>query len=161
MGKVDYVEMKMFSDEHLEVLHSFELPEEQEQFTALPSEMLEGAEGQHRIVIVSDHEPVGFFLLHSTERVKEYSNNPKAMLLTALSINHVKQGKGYAKQGMLLLSDFVKSEFPNCDEIVLAVNHKNLPAQRLYSRVCFVDTGKRKMGPLGEQFIMKLSLKGS
>lgn len=58
MEKADYVELKMFSDEHLEVLHSFELPEEQEQFTALPSEMLEVAEGQHRIVIVSDHEPV-------------------------------------------------------------------------------------------------------
>ncbi|MBT2719477.1 N-acetyltransferase, partial [Bacillus sp. ISL-57] len=95
---------------------------------------------------------------HSTERVKEYSDNPKAMLLTALSVNHAKQGKGYAKQGMLLLSDFVKSEFPNCDEIVLVVNHKNLPAQQLYLKVGFQDTGKRKIGPIGEQFIMNLSV---
>ncbi|WP_260288965.1 GNAT family N-acetyltransferase [Peribacillus aracenensis] len=158
MEKVDYVELKHFSNEYLDVLNSFELPEEQMQFTALPNKILETTEGQHRIVILSENEPVGFFLLHSTERVKEYSDNPKAMLLTALSVNHAKQGKGYAKQGMLLLSDFVKSEFPNCDEIVLVVNHKNLPAQQLYLKVGFQDTGKRKIGPIGEQFIMNLSV---
>lgn len=158
MGKVDYVELKHFSNEYLDVLNSFELPEEQVQFTALPNKILEATEGQHRIVILSENEPVGFFLLHSTERVKEYSDNSKAMLLTALSVNHAKQGKGYAKQGMLLLSDFVKSEFPNCDEIVLVVNHKNLPAQQLYWKVGFQDTGKRKIGPIGEQFIMNLSV---
>lgn len=124
----------------------------------MPSKILEVTEGQNRIVILSGIEPVGFFLLHSTERVKEYSDNPNAMLLTALSVNHAKQGKGYAKQGMLLLRDFVKSEFPNCDEIVLVVNHKNVPAQRLYLRVGFEDRGKRKIGPLGEQFVMSLSL---
>lgn len=158
MGKVDYVELKHFSNEYLDVLNSFELPEEQVQFTALPNKILEATEGQHRIVILSENEPVGFFLLHSTERVKEYSDNSKAMLLTALSVNHAKQGKGYAKQGMLLLSDFVKSEFPNCDEIVLVVNHKNFPAQQLYLKVGFQDTGKRKIGPIGEQFIMNLSV---
>ncbi|MCK1986091.1 MULTISPECIES: GNAT family N-acetyltransferase [unclassified Peribacillus] len=158
MEKVDYVELKHFSNEYLDVLNSFELPEEQVQFTALPNKILEATEGQHRIVILSENEPVGFFLLHSAERVKEYSDNPKAMLLTALSVNHAKQGKGYAKQGMLLLSDFVKSEFPNCDEIVLVVNHKNLPAQQLYLKVGFQDTGKRKIGPIGEQFIMNLSV---
>ncbi|MGG3943885.1 GNAT family N-acetyltransferase [Peribacillus psychrosaccharolyticus] len=158
MGKVDYVELKHFSNEYLDVLNSFELPEEQVQFTALPNKILEATEGKHRIVILSENEPVGFFLLHSTERVKDYSDNSKAMLLTALSVNHAKQGKGYAKQGMLLLSDFVKSEFPNCDEIVLVVNHKNLPAQQLYLKVGFQDTGKRKIGPIGEQFIMNLSV---
>lgn len=158
MEKVDFVELKYFSAEHVGELSSFELPKEQEQYTSLPSQLLEVKEGKHPIVILCDKEAVGFFLLHSTERVKEYSNNPQAMLLTALSINHAKQGKGYAKRSMLLLSDFVTSEFPECDEIVLAVNHKNVPAQRLYLRVGFEDTGKRKIGPIGEQFIMKLSL---
>jgi hypothetical protein len=69
MGKLDSVELKHFSNEYLEVLNSFELPEEQGQFTALPSEISEVREGQYRIVILSEHEPVGFFLLHSIERV--------------------------------------------------------------------------------------------
>lgn len=59
---------------------------------------------------------------------------------------------------MLLLRDFVKSEFPSCDEIVLAVNHKNFPAQKLYAKVGFKDTGRRKIGPIGEQFILSLGL---
>ncbi len=79
------------------------------------------------------------------------------MLLTSLSVNHAHQGKGYAKQGMLLLKSFVKAEFPTCNEIVLAVNHKNVPAQKLYKKVGFKDTGKRKMGPIGEQLILSLS----
>ncbi|MFJ7747710.1 GNAT family N-acetyltransferase [Peribacillus sp. NPDC097295] len=161
MGKVYYVELKHYSNEYFDVLNSFELPEEQGQFTALPRKILEVKEGQYRIVILSENEPVGFFLLHSTERVKEYSDNPKAMLLTALSVNHAKQGNGYAKQAMLLLSDFVKSEFPYCDEIILVVNHKNVPAQRLYLKVGFNDTGKRKMGPIGEQLVMSLSLENT
>ncbi|MBM7649120.1 RimJ/RimL family protein N-acetyltransferase [Bacillus ectoiniformans] len=158
MKKLNDVRLAHFKHAHLSVLNNFMLPEEQIQFTALPNDVLDVSEGQYRIVILSNDEPVGFFLLHSTERVKEYSNNPKAMLLTALSVNHAKQGKGYAKQGMLLLSDFVKTEFPACDEVVLVVNHKNIPAQQLYLSADFKDTGERKQGPIGEQLVMKMSL---
>jgi RimJ/RimL family protein N-acetyltransferase len=90
--------------------------------------------------------------------VKEYSDNARAMLLTAFSINHAYQGKGYAKQGMSLLSEFVQKEFLDCNEIVLAVNHKNIPAQKLYMKVGFHDTGRTKIGRIGEQYIMALSL---
>lgn len=68
----------------------------------------------------------------------------------------MKQGKSLAKNAMLLLSKFVLNEFPNCNEIVLAVNHKNIAAQHLYKKVGFQDTGKRRFGPIGEQFIMNL-----
>lgn len=158
INKIDNVEIKYFTVEYLEALKSFELPDEQEQFTSLPNKTLNVTGGQHPIVILSKNQPVGFFLLHSTERVKEYTNNQNAMLLTTLSINHVEQGKGYAKRGMLLLQDFVQSEFPYCDEIVLAVNHKNISALRLYSKVGFNDTNRRKIGRIGEQYIMSLLL---
>ncbi len=152
------VELVHFSKEYETQLHSFELPEEQERFTALPKKITEIADGQYRIVILSENEPVGFFLLHATDRVKDYSENPRAMLLTVFSINHAHQGKGYAKQGMSLLREFVQKEFPDCNEIVLAVNHKNIPAQKLYIKVGFQDTGRRKIGKIGEQYIMALSL---
>ncbi|WP_078596448.1 GNAT family N-acetyltransferase [Evansella clarkii] len=158
MNKTTSLELSHFKEEHLDILNSFELPEEQAQFTALPDKYKEVNEGQHRIVILNGPEPVGFFLLHTTERVKEYSDNPKAMLLTSLSVNQIEQGKGYAKQAMLLLKKFAEAEFPDCNEIVLAVNHKNIAAQKLYLKVGFEDTGKRKIGPIGEQFIMNLWL---
>lgn len=59
---------------------------------------------------------------------------------------------------MTLLKDFIQDVFPECDEIILAVNHKNIPAQKLYHNVGFADTGKRKEGPKGEQFIMALQV---
>ena len=158
MNETGSVELVHFSNEHMDILDAFELPGEQVQFTSLPSHYKEVTEGQYRIVILDEREPVGFFLLHATDRVKDYSDNPQAMLLTAFSINQVKQGKGYAKQAMLLLRKFVAEEFPDCNEIVLAVNHKNIAAQQLYLKVGFQDTGIRKIGPIGEQYIMNLAL---
>ncbi|WP_339226329.1 GNAT family N-acetyltransferase [Oceanobacillus sp. FSL K6-2867] len=158
MDTTNFIELKHLSNEHVDLLHSFELPKEQIQFTSLPINFADVSEGQFRIVIIYHNEPVGFFLLHATERVKNYTNNQQAMLLTSLSIKHSQQGKGYAKQAMNILRKFVADEFPNCNEIVLAVNHKNIAAQHLYKKVGFQDTGKRKVGPVGEQYIMNLVL---
>lgn len=158
MQKTTSIELVHFSEDYVECLHAFELPEEQHQFTALPKELTIEKVGQYPIVIVSDTVPVGFFVLHATERVQEYSSNPDAMLLTALSMDHRHQGKGYAKQAMLALADFVKQQFPTCNEVVLVVNQKNIPAQHLYRKVGFVDHGERRMGRIGEQIVMHLSL---
>lgn len=156
MQKTNTIELAHFSEEHVAILNAFELPEEQRQFTALPKEISIEMVGQYPIVILSDHVPVGFFVLYATERVKEYSNNPNAMLLTALSIDHKQQGNGYAKKGMLALSEFMKREFKEYNEVVLVVNHKNIPAQNLYLKAGFVDNGERRMGRIGEQIVMNL-----
>lgn len=147
-----------YSEEYLEQLRAFELPEEQAKFTRLPADVNNLEEWQFPIVILAGDEAVGFFLLHRTERVKEFSGNPKAILLTAFSINHKKQGNGYAKDGLRALPKFISEQFPGCDEIVLAVNHKNIPAQSLYRKVGFIDTGIRRKGPIGEQLIMQFML---
>jgi len=57
----------------------------------LPKEVADLAEGQHGVMIMNHDEPVGFFLLHQTDRVKEYTDNPHAILLTALSIDQAHQ----------------------------------------------------------------------
>lgn len=156
MGKTNCINLSHFSTEHVDILNSFELPEGQEQFTSLPNKFKGSVEGEYRIVILAGDVPVGFFLLSTTKQVKEYSTNPSAMLLTSFSINYTEQGKGYAKQAMILLENLIATEFPHCNEIVLAVNHKNTSAQRLYRKGGFHDTGKKKNGPIGEQLIMSL-----
>lgn len=156
MIRNDNITLAHFSETYIEDLTSFDLDKEQAKFTALPSEYFEFTEGQYRIVILNEKEPVGFFVLHATDRVKDYSNNSNALLLTSLSIHQTQQRKGYAKQAMSLLKPFVTSEFPTYNEIVLAVNHQNIPAQTLYSQIGFQDTGKRKAGAIGEQIIMSL-----
>ncbi|QHZ45478.1 GNAT family N-acetyltransferase [Bacillus sp. NSP9.1] len=152
------LELVHFSEEHLPVLLAFELPEEQSRFTAFPKDVLSPADGQHPIVILNEGTPVGFFILHTSDRVKDYTKNRKAMLLTALSIDYKQQGKGFGTMGMLKLPEFTGREFSQCDEIVLAVNHKNTAAQRLYGKAGFKDTGERKMGPIGEQLVMSLNI---
>ena len=119
MSKDKDIVLDFYKSEYREVLLSFNLPDEQAMFTALPIDKIEEANnsvGQHAIVILADHEPVGFFILHSSQRVKDYSDNPKALLLTALSINHVQQGKGYAKKGMEKIPKFMRQEFPDFNE---------------------------------------------
>ncbi len=59
---------------------------------------------------------------------------------------------------MLLLDEFVKRYFPIKNEVVLAVNERNIPAQNLYAKVGFQDKGFRRMGPIGQQIIMHLSI---
>jgi RimJ/RimL family protein N-acetyltransferase len=153
------IRLQFYAPEYLEELNNFRLPTEQLRFTALPINVLESAEGRHHpTVILDDEVPVGFFILHSSSRVQEYTDNPNAILLTAFSINYNKQGKGFAKRGLSLLKEFTNEQFPSCDEIVLAVNQLNIPAQKLYGQVGFMDTGRRKMGEIGEQMIMSLSL---
>ncbi|MFS0785556.1 GNAT family N-acetyltransferase [Shouchella sp. 1P09AA] len=137
-------------------LQAFQLPPEQIQFSALPNTYLRTIEpGQHRIVITdATDQPVGFFLLHETERVQEYSSNPQAMLLTTLTVNQCEQGKGYANQAMDLVSTYIQTHFPDKNEMVLAVNKKNIPAQNLYTKSGFFDTGERRVGRIGEQMVM-------
>lgn len=159
MEKFKQVELKHFSSKYTKELNDFVLTEEQKEFSSLPSKFEEINEGQYRVVILSDNTPVGFFLLNANERVKKYSSNVNALLLSALSINHSEQGKGYAKQGMTLLVEFVKAEFPNCDEIVLVVDEDNIPAQKLYLKVGFEDTNKRLTGRIGEEIIMSQLIK--
>ncbi|SDJ78105.1 GNAT family N-acetyltransferase [Sediminibacillus albus] len=152
--------LKKYQPAYMEQLKAFELPVEQAQFTAFPIDLLQTIEDEQHpvVVILADQEPVGFFMLHTSARVAEYTDNPHAMLLTALSITYAQQGKGYAKQGMNQLASFAAKEYPAVNEIVLAVNKRNISAQKLYQAVGFQDSGRRKMGRKGEQLVFSLPL---
>ncbi|GGI15355.1 GNAT family N-acetyltransferase [Gottfriedia solisilvae] len=155
---LDGVELQHYKTEFYESLSEFSLPEEQKQFTSLPVAMLEASDGRYPIVILSESRPVGFFILHSSSRVRDYTDNTNAMLLTSFSIDHKQQGNGYAKIGLLQIEHFVSEFFQHCNEIVLAVNHKNIAAQKVYEKVGYQDTGRRKIGAIGEQFIYSYTL---
>ncbi len=75
-----------------------------------------------------------FFALQTGDRVQEFTENENALLLTSFSINHNRQRKGYAKKSLALLQAFVQRYFPMKNEVVLAVNEKNIPAQNLYEK---------------------------
>ncbi|WP_242143100.1 MULTISPECIES: GNAT family N-acetyltransferase [unclassified Bacillus cereus group] len=156
------IKLVPYKEDYKEKIATFTLPSEQVQFTANPSDLLEKAKEditKHVVVIVDQDVPVGIFALQTGEIVKEYTNNSDAVLLVSFSVDYEKQGKGYAKRGLCLLQEYVTAYFPGTNEVVLAVNERNIPAQKVYLKVGFEDRGQRKMGPIGRQLILYLSIK--
>ncbi|WP_456271464.1 GNAT family N-acetyltransferase [Bacillus sp. AK031] len=154
------MKLEFFNENHQEDLNAFSLVEEQHQFTALPSEALEIKDENRFPIVMSDQgKAVGFFVLHKGEAIKEYTANSNALLLRAFSVNRIHQGKGFAKEAMILLPSFTFMHFPDTDEIVLAVNEKNLSARSLYLKSGFEDHGKKLMGRKGWQSILCYKLK--
>ncbi|MGV3488420.1 MAG: GNAT family N-acetyltransferase [Tuberibacillus sp.] len=155
------IALEFYKKEHASYLQEFYLPEEQTQFSSLPMEAVKRCESEperHPIVILADGIPVGFFILHHGPALREYTENPNAILIRSLSVDYKHQGKGYAKKGMQMCPDFVREHFPFIDEIILVVNNRNITAQQLYKKVGFVDRGLRRIGPVGPQTIMHYAL---
>ena len=155
------VTLEFYKPEFKGPLLNYDLLEEQKRFTALPADALEKCKEEpdrYPVVILSDSQPAGFFVLHGWEGVKPYSDNKNAMLLRAYSINLSFQGKGIASESIMLLKHFVKVHFPLVNEIILAVNHSNIMAQNVYKKGGFVDQGLRAMGREGEMYIYHLNL---
>ncbi|HZG59926.1 MAG TPA: GNAT family protein [Anoxybacillus sp.] len=161
LGESERVQLCFYGPEHDVVLQTFYLPTEQEKFTALPTEVIDLSiqdENRYPVVILNRDTPVGFFVLHDGKDIQSFTNNLNAMLLRALSINYIHQGKGYAKKALQLLPKFVMNHFPHINEIVLAVNEKNLAARRLYEKSGFEDRGLRRFGKIGVQLILHYPL---
>ncbi|WP_202076607.1 GNAT family N-acetyltransferase [Caldalkalibacillus salinus] len=142
-----------FLQSHMKAqLEGYRLSEEQLCYTSHPLEAVEKCEidhTRHPIVIFSHSVMVGFFVLHGWYGVKDYHDNKQAMLIRAYSIDTRYQGKGIAKTSLQLLPKFVSENFPEINELILAVNENNEIAQQVYKRTGFKDKGHRVMGPKG------------
>lgn len=151
------ISLSLYDEKYFEALERFELPENQAEFTALPSEALDMSVNDPDrcpvVILAGGTTLAGFFVLHRNSEFVPLVGNPRALLLRALSVDFKHQGKGYAKAAMLQLPSFVREHFPEADEIVLAVNHQNYAAQKLYAGAGFGDRGLTKMGPKGLQHI--------
>jgi RimJ/RimL family protein N-acetyltransferase len=161
LEKSEQVQLCFYGPEHDAALQTFYLPAEQKKFTALPTEVIDLSiqdENRYPVVILNRDTPVGFFVLHDGKDIQTFTNNPNAMLLQAFSINYIHQGKGYAKKALQLLPEFVMKHFPYINEIVLAVNEKNIAARQLYEKSGFEDRGLRRLGKIGRQLILHYPL---
>lgn len=143
------------------LIDQYQLSEEQMEFTGTLTECIELAKedrNRHCILAMEEDALVTFFVLHEKDGPKSYSDNPAAILLRAFSTAFNHQGKGYAKQSLVLLPDFVSTHFPHSTEIVLGVDLRNTAAQALYKKCGFIDEGRRMMGKRGEQVVMSYYL---
>lgn len=154
------VELRKYETSDLEILGQYTLPEEQMSFTMLPSNWPNIDEEKRKtklpVTIWYEGEPVGFFVLDSTDDKLAYTENQDALLLRSLSINPAYQRKGIGKTAMKdLLINFSTAYYPNCSEIVFGVNEDNAAAYQLYLKCGFEDTGNKYFGGNnGPQIIM-------
>ncbi|WP_144550723.1 GNAT family N-acetyltransferase [Bacillus sp. X1(2014)] len=150
-----------YNEKFKEAIDQYQLNEEQLRFTGDPRDCIKlSNEDSERssILAMEKNELVTFFVLHINKGVKPYSDNDHAILLRAFSTDFRHQGKGYAKQALMQLPAFVKENFREINEIVLAVNVGNDAAQALYKKCRFIDEGERRMGPKGELIVMSYYL---
>lgn len=106
------------------------------------------------ITIFEDEKPAGYFALDFGDDKFELTDNPNSVLLRSLSINPDFQGMGIGKSAMIQVDDFIRENFKDCDEIVLAVNENNSSAYELYVRVGYQYDGKTRIGRSGPQRLM-------
>jgi RimJ/RimL family protein N-acetyltransferase len=143
-------------------LLSFQLPPEQAEFTGLPEQTLQDActdAGKMGVVIAQGDRAVGFFVLHTGEGIADFFQDYSgAVLLRAFLMDYACQGQGFAKAAMALQPDFVRRHYPEAQQIVLAVNERNVPAGQLYARAGFQDYGLRRSGSKGTQLILQYEL---
>lgn len=151
------MEIQIYKDKYKNKIESYNLTEDQLRYTGHPIDCIEidkEDKDYYSIMAMEEDKLVTFFVLHKNEGVKPYSENSRSILLRAFSTDFYCQGKGYAKQALKLLPNFVKENFKDINEIILAVNIKNEAAQGLYKKCGFKDEGIRKMGKKGELIIM-------
>ncbi len=155
------MKLHFYDHEFDEFIEKYTLTDEQLQFTGTPKESIElsnADQNRYSILAIKNEQFVTFFVLHKCEGVKPYSSNNNAILIRAFSTDFHHQGKGYAKKALMLLPEFVKSNFMDINEIVLAVNVKNESAQALYKNCGYIDEGVRNMGMKGELIVMSYYL---
>ncbi|WP_223606885.1 N-acetyltransferase [Chryseobacterium sp. OSA05B] len=152
------VSLAFFKQEDFSGLN-YALDETQQQYTATVEDALKRISERNdseafAITVFEDDQPSGFFVLDFGEDKLELTDNKKSVLIRSLSINPGLQGKGIGKKAMEIVGEFVKKNFQDCNEIVLAVNQKNIPAYHVYLKTGYLYDGKTRMGRSGPQYLM-------
>lgn len=152
------IHLKFFTPEDLPGV-SYALDENQLRFTASAEQALQSIEAREDddafpVTIFDEGKPVGFFVLDFGKDKLELTDNVSSALIRSLSVNPQMQGKGIGKTAMLKLDDFVRENFKDCDELVLAVNQQNESAYHIYLQAGYIYDGKTRIGRSGPQYLM-------
>ncbi|MCD1118503.1 GNAT family N-acetyltransferase [Chryseobacterium turcicum] len=159
------VNLQFFKTKDLSELN-YELDKIQAQFSSLPNQALKRIEIRNQnddffaypITIFFDEKAAGFCVLDFGNDKFELTDNQDSVLLRSLSVNPEFQGKGIGKSVMIILDDFIKEHFKDCNEIVLSVNERNDFAFQIYAKRGYVYDGKKIAGRSGPQFVMSKTL---
>lgn len=127
--------MKAYAPSYQKHIEGYQLLEEHQQFTELPTVCVQKTKDDSQrfsVLTISEEQLVNFCSLTVGGAVQMYTKNPNAILLRSFSTYSNYQGRGYAKQSLKALLFSLEKRFPNITEIILLVNTLNHPAIKLY-----------------------------
>ena len=158
------VSLKQLRSDELKMVIHIALDPGQEPFAGGPLSLvfgrLRGADGagdEYPFAIYAFCEVVGFVLLRAQQLAPSWAP-PDAVTLHNLRIDREQQGRGYAKQAIKLLLEWVTANLRTARRVALCVNHSNEHARRIYLACGFADTGQTIVGTLGPQSILVCEL---
>lgn len=155
------VTLKFYDTSHYRDLEEYVLTDAHAYFSAKPLDALASCKNnpERRLVLIIQRRQVaGLFILQSGRIIKEYSDNPDALVMFSYSVDSTKQGHGVATASFRALDAFVREHYQNVDEVALGVNIRNEAARHVYKKAGFTDTGRSFEGPVGWQNIMSKSI---
>jgi RimJ/RimL family protein N-acetyltransferase len=110
-------------------------------------------------VIEVDGEIVGFLNIDTGYASHYDFANESELGLRAFFIGAAHQGKGYGKDAVKVLREYLKDNYTEYNSISLTVNCENLAAYKCYLGGGFEDTGNLYYGgSAGPQHIMRMSI---
>ncbi|TPJ52426.1 GNAT family N-acetyltransferase [Mesorhizobium sp. B2-6-4] len=131
----------------------------QEQFAGSVDAVFDGLQAsrypdqEHAFAIVVSKKTVGFFILREKQALPGWAPRG-AVTLHSFRISSACQGKGFGRAGVDLAISWVRRNRPDVEQLMLAVNARNVPAKSLYLKAGFVDTGSIFRGAIGDQHIL-------
>ena len=111
------------------------------------------------VILNKDHKVIGFFCLHLNTGPKEYGyyQNDYA-LIRGFSIDDNFRNQGYGSNALNGIFEFIDSTLKlEINHIILAVNEKNILAQKAYRNSGFIVVKKDLEGKRGKLIIMEKS----
>lgn len=146
---------------HAEQVAKLSVSDAQKPFVGTIDEILCNVGPSVRPHVITDNEHiVGFFLLDNHYQQCVDFLEQESLGLRAYFIGQAFQGKGYGKQAVALLKDYLQQHYPQFEAIYLTVNCKNLGAIHCYLQAGFEDTQSLYLGgAAGPQHIFKQNLR--
>lgn len=115
--------------------------------------------GRVSVAMLVREVPVGMFALDRGGYLREFDDDPHAVLLRAFYVAPEHQGHGYGRAAVAALPSFVRDRLPDVRRVVLTVNHQNPGAIKTYLAGGFSDTGRNYSdGAAGPQHVFELRL---
>ncbi|WP_198024894.1 GNAT family N-acetyltransferase [Bradyrhizobium sp. Cp5.3] len=139
------------------------LDREQEQFAGaldfVFSELRNSSrhELEHPFSVVVAGEIIGFFVLREREALPEWAPSD-AVTLHSFRVSREHQGHGYGRSAVRLAAQWLSTNRPCIDRLMLSVNLRNIAARGAYLKWGFRDTGALCSGPIGPQNILEYEI---